>query len=81
VDSISSLSHIISEAGVDIDLAKVQTIIDWPLPARHALFVPSSALWDATHKFMWDYGTITATHIALLHKDRFQWPEEATTMF
>jgi hypothetical protein len=30
---------------------------------------------------MWDYDTITATLIALLHKDRFLWPEEATTMF
>ena len=30
--SVAYLSHVISEAGVAMDLTKVQAIIDWPAP-------------------------------------------------
>jgi len=62
-----------------MDLAKVRTILDYPLPTQHVLFVPSSTLWDTTLNFMWDYSTITVTFASLLRKDRFLWSEDATT--
>ena len=32
VTSVSYLGHIISEAGITMDLTKVQAIHDWPVP-------------------------------------------------
>ncbi|WVZ63880.1 hypothetical protein U9M48_013475 [Paspalum notatum var. saurae] len=79
--SVSYLGHVISEAGVTIDLAKVQAIHDWPV-LRSALAVRSFlGLAGYYCKFVHNYGTVAVPLTALLKKEGFSWNEAAAAAF
>lgn len=81
VSSISYLGHVITAAGVAMDLAKVQAVRDWPQP-RSVLAVRGFSAWQATTaNSSANYGTIAAPLTALLKKEGFLWSDDATSAF
>ena len=60
VASISYLGHVISEAGVAMDPAKVQAVQDWPQPRSARAVRGFLGLAGYYRKFVHDYGTIAA---------------------
>jgi hypothetical protein len=71
VSSIAYLGHIISEAGVAMDLAKVQAIKDWPVPHSARVLRGFLGLVGYYHKFINSYDSIAAPLTVLLKKEGF----------
>jgi hypothetical protein len=71
VGSISYLGHVISEAGIAMDPAKVQAVHDWPQPRSARVMRGFLGLAGYYHKFIHDYNSIAAPLTALLKKEGF----------
>ena len=71
VASISYLGHVITEAGVAMDPAKVQAVQDWSQPHSARAVRGFLGLAGYYRKFVHDYGTIAAPLMALLKKEGF----------
>ncbi|KAF0899228.1 hypothetical protein E2562_015574 [Oryza meyeriana var. granulata] len=69
VGSISYLGHVITEAGVAMDPAKVQAVCDWPQPRSARAVRGFLGLAGYYRKFVHDYGSIAALLTALLNKE------------
>jgi hypothetical protein len=80
-ESISYLGHIISAAGVVMDLAKVQAVTEWTRPRSARAVRGFLGLAGYCRKFVQDYGIISAPLTALLCKEGFVWTEAATAAF
>jgi hypothetical protein len=78
---VAYLGHVISEAGVAMDPAKVQAIREWPAPRSARAVRGFLGLVGYYRKFIHNYGTIAAPLTALLKKDGFEWSEAAATAF
>jgi hypothetical protein len=81
VSSVAYLDHIISEAGIAMDPAKVQAIQDWPVPRLARALRGFLGLAGYYRKFIHNYGSIAAPLTVLLKKDGFSWGEEAAATF
>jgi hypothetical protein len=79
--SVSYLVHVISEAGIAMDPAKVQAISYWPVPRSARVVRGFLSLAGYYRKFVHNYGTVTVPLTALLKKDGFSWNEDATVAF
>jgi hypothetical protein len=79
--SVGYLGHIISEAGVAMDPAKVQAIRDWPTPRSARAVRGFLGLASYYRKFVHHYGTVSAPLTTLLKKDGFSWSEKAAATF
>ena len=79
--SVCYLGHVISAQVVAMDETKVKVVLSWPVPKT--VWAVRGFLGIAGHyqHFIRDYGRIVAPLTKLLHKDGFQWLEEATTAF
>ncbi|WVZ75167.1 LOW QUALITY PROTEIN: hypothetical protein U9M48_023250, partial [Paspalum notatum var. saurae] len=79
--SVAYLGHVISTAGVDMDPAKVQAILDWPAPRSARAVRGFLGLAGYYRKFVHNYGTVTTPLTALLKKDGFTWDNAAAAAF
>ncbi|XP_066354896.1 uncharacterized mitochondrial protein AtMg00860-like [Miscanthus floridulus] len=81
VASISYLGHVIIEADIAMDPAKVQAVHDWPQPRSACAVWGFLGLARYRHKFVHDYGTIVAPLTMLFKKEGFCWTPDATAAF
>jgi hypothetical protein len=79
--SIAYLGHVISDAGVAMDPAKVQAVADWPKPRPARAIRGFLGLAGYYRKFVHDYGMIAAPLTAMLKKDDFMWNDAAAAAF
>jgi hypothetical protein len=79
--SIAYLGHVISDAGVAMDPAKVQAVSAWPQPRSARAVRGFLGLAGYYRKFVQDYGSIAAPLTALLKKDGFSWNDKAAAAF
>lgn len=76
--SVAYLGHVVSAAGMAMDVDKVRVVQDWPQP-RTPRALPRV---PRTHrKLIQDFGVVAAPLTRLLHKDAFAWTADATTAF
>ena len=68
------LGHEVSEAGIAMDAAKVQAVIEWQVPMSKTDIRSFLSLTGYYRKFVKDYATIAKPLNALTEKDkRWQW--------
>jgi hypothetical protein len=79
--SVAYLGHVISAAGVAMDPAKVQAIVDWPAPRSVRAVRGFLGLAGYYRRFVHNYGTAAAPLTALLKRDGFTWHDEAAAPF
>jgi hypothetical protein len=79
--SIAYLGHVISDAGVAMDPAKVQAVSAWPQPRSARAVRGFLGLAGYYRKFVQDYDSIAAPLTALLKKDGFSWNDKAAAAF
>jgi hypothetical protein len=79
--AVAYLGHIISAAGVAMDLAKVQAIHDWSAPRSARAIRGFLRLAGYYRKFVHNYGMVAAPLTALLKKDGFSWTDAAAAAF
>jgi hypothetical protein len=81
VPSVAYLGHVISEAGVAMDPAKVRAIHDWPVPRSARAVRGFLGLAGYYRKFIHNYGSIAAPLTSLLKKEGFTWGDAAAAAF
>jgi hypothetical protein len=79
--SVAYLGHVVSGNGVTMDVSKVQAVTEWPRPRSIRALRGFLGLAGYYHRFIKEFGTITAPLTSLLKRDAFQWSEEAETAF
>ena len=79
--SVAYLGHTISASGVAMDSAKVQAIVDWPVPRSARAVRGFLGLAGYYRKFVHNYGTVAAPLTALLKKEGFCWNDDAAAAF
>jgi hypothetical protein len=80
-ESVAYLGHIISEAGIAMDLAKVTAVETWPRPRTLRALRGFLGLTGYYRKFIAGYGTVAGPLTALLKREAFRWLEEADDTF
>jgi hypothetical protein len=79
--SVAYLGHVISAEGVAMDREKVQAVLDWPRPKSTRVDRGFLGLAGYYHRFIKDFGTITALLTALLREEGFRWNDQAARAF
>jgi hypothetical protein len=80
-ESVSYLGHVISSAGVAMDLTKIEAVIDWPRPKTLRALRGFLGLSGYYHKFIAGYGEVAKPMTALLKKEAFKWSDEVGSAF
>jgi len=79
--AVHYLGHVISEAGVSMDVSKVEAVQSWPQPRSARGLRGFLGLAGYYRRFIQDFGAIVAPLTQLLRKNAFQWTEEAAAAF
>lgn len=81
LQQVEYLGHIVKAGTVAPDPAKIQAMVDWPIPMIVKALKGFLGLTGFYRKFIKRYALIAAPPTALLRKDAFQWSPEATVAF
>jgi hypothetical protein len=79
--TVAYLGHVISEAGVAMDAAKVQAVLEWPWPRSVRDVRGFLGLAGYYRRFIKNYGAIAEPLTRLLRKTGFRWSDEAAAAF
>jgi hypothetical protein len=78
---IDYLGHVVSKGTVAPDPAKVQAVLDWPVPKNLKALRGFLGLSGFYRKFIRNYASIALPLTSLLKKDAFKWISEAAVAF
>jgi hypothetical protein len=78
---VAYLGHIISEAGVAMDPAKVSAVETWSHPRTLQALCGFLGLIGYYRKFIAGYGTVAGPLTVLLKREAFRWSKEADEAF
>lgn len=81
VESIEYLGHVISIKGVEPDKAKIQVMLQWPLPHNQKQLRSVLGLTGYYRKFVKGYTSIVSPLTDLLKQECFVWNNSATGAF
>jgi hypothetical protein len=79
--TVAYLSHVISEAGVAMVVAKVRAVLEWPRPRSVRDVYGFLGLAGYYRRFIKNYRAITEPLTRLLRKTGFRWSDEAVAAF
>ncbi|XP_068504172.1 uncharacterized mitochondrial protein AtMg00860-like [Phaseolus vulgaris] len=81
LQQVDYLGHTVSGQGVAMDKAKVQAVLQWPVPQNLKQLKGFLGLIGYYRKFIKSYAVIVAALTNLLKKDIFFWGPDAETTF
>jgi hypothetical protein len=79
--TVAYLGHVISEAGVAMDVAKVQAMLEWPRSESVCDICGFLGLTGYYRWFFKNYGAIAEPLTRLLRKTGFRWSDEVAAAF
>jgi len=80
--AVSFLGHVVSSAGVSMDPAKINDVVEWPVPQRLRDVRAFVGLCAYYRRFMRNFSVIAAPLFELTRKGRmFSWNEECQQAF
>ncbi|OIT36537.1 putative mitochondrial protein, partial [Nicotiana attenuata] len=78
---VAYLGHVISAAGVSVDVSKIKAITDWPQPQSITSLRGFLGLTGYYRRFIKDYGLLAAPLTSMLKRNSFHWSDEALASF
>ncbi|PNX99071.1 retrotransposon-related protein, partial [Trifolium pratense] len=81
MSEVDYLGHTVSGMGVTMDKAKVQAVLQWPIPTTLKQLRGFLGLAGYYRRFIKSYTTIASPLTDLLKKDSFQWSDSAMKAF
>ncbi|XP_068649085.1 uncharacterized mitochondrial protein AtMg00860-like [Aristolochia californica] len=78
---VTYLGHLMTVAWVTVDPDKIAAVTQWPVPRTISALRGFLGLAAYYRKFIQDYAALTAPLTNLLHRNSFQWTDEAATAF
>ncbi|KAD4178201.1 hypothetical protein E3N88_26792 [Mikania micrantha] len=78
---VNFLGHVISGAGVQVEIDKIKTVQEWPIPTNVKQVRGFLGLTGYYRRFVRNYGIIARPLMVLTKKDGFLWSADALSAF
>ena len=80
-DSVHYLGHVVSTKGVQVNAAKIEAIVNWPLPHAIKQLRGFLSITGYYRHFVKGYATITHPLMEILDHDSFHWTSDSELAF